>query len=171
LLFFGVVVAGFLTDGFGAYNHLPVRKMNNCSVQIDSSFYMTNDSLKEKNGEAHGDYTDAEIRDMIKIARKYGKRDKTFDRFKSIVFDDNSGSYSYYNYVEGGENKYAFLSINVYKDYKDYTRNILSQSICIERDDVDALFNELADKGYDSRITVNDYSSNGYDDYMDEVEY
>ena len=108
---------------------------------------------------------------MIKTARKYGKREKTFDRFKAIVFDDHNRYYYDYAYEDDiSKIEYACVNIRVYKNYKQgFTRDVMYQTIYVDKDDIEALFNELADKGYDSRITVNDYNS--YNDYMDEVVY
>ena len=175
-VFMAIVVAGFLTDGFGVYDHLPVRKMTNYGVDINTEYYLNGDYNKEYNGEATGDVgtvTDEDIRDMIKTARKYGKREKTFDRFKTLVFDDhNRYYYDYASEDDISKNEYACVNIRVYKNYKqDFTRDVMYQTIYVDKDDIEALFNELADKGYDSRITVNNYNSYEYNDYMDEVVY
>lgn len=170
--FMVIVVAGFLTDGFGAYNYLPVGDLgkdrvyinSDCDYDDDTETYHHSDSYNA-DGE-YGELTNEQIRDAVKTVRSYGVTDKTSERFFALV-----GGYA--PYKDGtSDDDMAYTQIAIYKRvkdpyYEDYNTVVLHQSIDIRMSDVEALYNELESKGLHVDVNRDSWLNDNavYDEY------
>ncbi|MCR5142415.1 MAG: hypothetical protein K6C68_07805 [Ruminococcus sp.] len=172
-VFMAIVFAGFLTDGFGIYDYMPIRSMANNDIRIYT--YVLDDVRGTVDYEVQTDFgelSDEQMREVIKICRKYGYTAKTADRFFGLVSGDAYGR------VRDGDtdsSSFNMVKVESCKQYKrmedgsEYTleRTTLDQHILMSNEDVEQLFAELKELGIPVNISYTDY--NDYDNYDDGV--
>lgn len=176
-VFMAIVVAGFLTDGFGIYDYMPIRSMANNDIRIYS---YVSDDVRGTDYEVQTDFgelSDEQMREVIKICRKYGYTAKTADRFFGLVSGD-----AYGRIMDGDTDSPCFSSLNIEscKEYKrkedgsEYTleRTTFDQQLLMRNEDIEQLFAELKERGIPVKTSYTDFTDyNTYDDgvYEEEV--
>ena len=175
-LFLAITVAAFLTDGFGAYTGMPIRKLDNNKLFISSYHYYDGGTAEpySVDYDANMDYnefTDEQYRDAIKTVRSYGIRDKSFKRFISLISDS-----AWVNESDDWLKDTTEVQINLTRVkhvksknkngkvvVEDYDVGMIYQTIYVHDSDLEELFNELESKGISVHRNV--YYPEVYDEY------
>ncbi len=173
-VFMAIVFAGFMTDGFGIYNYMPIRSMNGNSIEIQctlsgedkSTYYSTYNGIGDGVNE---DLSDEQIREALRIVRKYGITDKTSDRFFGKVSGNDDWGSSY---------DYCYVNVEIYKHVKKTAKEygayvsdhqILDQSIIVKSTDLDQMYDDIEAAGIEVNREVNNWTD--YSDDYGEVVY
>lgn len=163
VLFFALVFAAYLTDGFGAINYMPARNLDRADIIVawenpmglygDNGGYLTayagthrylssSNSVWYNHLDFHEkELTDAEVRKAVGIVRKYAKEEKSLKDF----YDRLWGTETYYgwgrNWDRGERFKiYIWLPGNV-------NDPVMEQELWISEGDATDLLKELEKSG------------------------